>query len=149
MRGTIIGLAVLGVFALVVVLVVSGGTKVPDGPVPVAWDREPCEHCRMSIGEPRHAAQLITTEGRVFNFDDIGCAIALLRSRSPAVHRLWFRGDGDRWIGADAVGFARTDITPMGSGLLAVDRGAPDARSWEVVLRDHVNPSAPSHGGQP
>lgn len=147
MKGTIVGLAVLGALAAAVVIIVSRGTRVPDGPVPIVWDREPCAHCHMQIGEPRHAVQLITTEGRVVSFDDVGCAIGYLRQHKPAVHRLWFHGEGESWLGVDAVGFVKTEVTPMGSGLLAVERREADARTFDQVLQDFEAPSAP--GGVP
>lgn len=149
MKGTLIGLGVLGVLTLAVVLIVSGGTQVPDGPVPIAWDHEPCAHCHMQIGEPRHAAQLITSEGRVFNFDDVGCAVSYLRARSPSVHRLWFHGEGETWLGVDVVGFTKTGVTPMGSGLQAVDRRQADASPWEQVLREHQQPASPPPPSRP
>lgn len=150
MKGTIVGLGVLAALAALVVMVVSRGTQVPDGPVAIAWDREPCAHCHMQIGEPRHAVQLITQEGRVVSFDDVGCAIEYLRQHKPAVHRLWFHGEGDAWLGTDAVGFVTTEVTPMGSGLLAVDRlerREADAKTFDQVLETFQAPSAP--GGVP
>lgn len=143
MRGTIVAFVVFAALAVVVTVVVSRGTRVPDGPVPIAWDREPCAHCHMQIGEPRHAVQLITTDGAVASFDDVGCAIEYLRQHRPAVHRLWFHGEGETWLGTDVVGFVATEITPMGSGLLAVDRRAADARTFEQVLETFQAPSAP------
>ena len=148
MNGKLIGLGVLAVLTAVVVMVVSGGSKVPDGPVPIAWDREPCAHCHMQIGEPRHAVQLITTEGRVFSFDDVGCAIEYIRQRAPAVHRLWFHGEGDAWLATDMVGFVKTEVTPMGSGLLAVDKREADARTFGEVMKDFKAPAAPRGDGE-
>lgn len=126
------GLAAL-VLAAVVVLVVRGAGGLPDQPVPIAWDQEPCGHCHMHIGEPRHAAQLVTSDGEVVNFDDVGCALRYLQERRPTVHRLWFHGEGERWIAADQVGFLAGATTPMGSGLLAVDGDTPGARSLQQV----------------
>ncbi len=135
MKGRLIGLGLaVGFVAGIVAIVVAGGTQLPNEPVPIAWDREPCAHCHMQIGEPRHAVQLVTTEARVLDFDDVGCVIAYLKAHKPGIHRLWFHGEGDTWLGAEVVGFVKTDITPMGSGLLAVERRSADARSLEDVL---------------
>jgi len=138
MKGALIGLAGLAVAALAVVVIVSHGTSVPDGPLMIAWDREACAYCHMQIGLPRHAAQLITSDGEVLDFDDVGCALAYLRERRPSVHRLWFHGEGDAWLGRDEVGFVRAEVTPMGSGLLAVDRRQADAKSLAAVLEDRA-----------
>lgn len=123
--GALIGLALLAAVATLVVVVVRGGDRVPDGPVPVVWNKESCAHCRMAVGEPRYAAQLITTAGEVVNFDDPGCLLRYLDERHPAIHRLWFHHPReDRWLGPDEVGFHPDATTPMGWGLIAADRGA-------------------------
>lgn len=144
MKRLLLSLASIGLAAAVVALVVAGGTRLPDGPMPIAWDREACAHCHMQIGEPRHAAQLITTRGEVLSFDDVGCALDYLRQKNPAVHRLWFHGDGDTWLGTDVVGFAPASVTPMGSGLMAVDRRSADATPLEAVLRERATPPSPA-----
>ena len=133
MRAALITLGVLAALAAGVVLVVSGSGELPDRPVAVAWDRETCGHCHMHLGEPRYAVQLVTRDGAVINFDDVGCALDYLGAVRPEVHRLWFHGEGDRWIAAEDVGFVSAPATPMGSGLVAVDAETPGARRLEEV----------------
>jgi len=121
--GGVLLAAILGV-----VLVVRGGHSVPDEVQPIEWNRQACAHCQMLIGEPHHAAQLITTDGAVLSFDDPGCALRYVDQHQPAVHRLWFHAaTGEAWIPVDHVGFTTGGTTPMGSGLLAVERGTPGA----------------------
>jgi copper chaperone NosL len=135
MKRIAIALAVLGVLALGVALVVRGSGGLPDEPVPVAWDRETCGHCHMHVGDPRYAAQLVTEDGDVLVFDDVGCALDYLAQHRPRVHRLWFHGEGDRWIEAGEVAFLSAHTTPMGSGLVAVDAGTPGAKTLAEVRR--------------
>lgn len=152
MSGLTRGLVALGVLVgigLALGLVVSRGSEIPDGPVAIAWDREPCAHCRMQIGSPRHAAQLITETGEVFDFDDVGCAVDFIRRQSPVIHRLWFHGEGDHWLAREEAAFAADAMTPMGSGLVAVERGTPGARSWGDVLASHRHPAAMDEGRDP
>ena len=130
-----VALVIVVAIAALVVVVVRGSGAPPDAPVPIAWDRETCGHCHMHIGEPRHAAQLVTVDGEVVSFDDPGCALDYLAARRPAIHRLWFHGEGDRWIAADDVAFLETPSTPMGSGLIAVDAGTPGAKTLAEVQR--------------
>jgi hypothetical protein len=118
----IVAAAVLLALVGIVVLVVRGAGRLPDGPLPIAWDREPCAHCHMHVGEPRHAVQLITTDGAVRNFDDVGCAQRWIAEHAPSIHRLWFHGEGETWIPSDRVAFVTGATTPMGSGLLAVEK---------------------------
>jgi copper chaperone NosL len=132
-KAWLIGMIVVAGLGAGAWLVVRGSGALPDQPVPVAWDRETCGHCHMHVGEPRHAAQLVTAAGEVVNFDDVGCALDYLEARRPAVHRLWFHGEGERWLAADEVGFVAAEATPMGSGLLAVEAATPGARSLAQV----------------
>ena len=100
-----------------------------EGPQPIAWDREPCAHCRMLIGDPAFAAQLQTADGTVASFDDPGCLLSAEASH-PGVRALWFHHwREDRWISGDRVAFVPVPATPMGFGLGAVDAGEPGALS--------------------
>ena len=119
----------LCVGALAVLLAACGP---PEGPQPIVWDREPCAHCRMLIGDPAFAAQLHTADGEVESFDDPGCLFARIAAREPAVHALWFHHVSEpQWLPAERVAFARVDPTPMGFGIGAVEAGTPGALSLE------------------
>lgn len=122
------------------VLAVAGGLiaraqKLPEGPEPIAWDREACAHCHMHVGDAHFAAQLQTEDGEVMNFDDPGCLFLYVHSRRPRVHAIYFHdAHQDRWLARDTAGFVPADRTPMGYGLAAVPRataGAIDAASAE------------------
>jgi copper chaperone NosL len=113
----LVALAVVGTVAVLV----ARAQRLPDGPEPIAWDHQACDHCRMLIGEPGFAAQLQTKAGRVFSFDDPGCLFLHLAEQPVEVHALWFHhGVEDRWLAGDATGFVRVAQSPMGFGLRAV-----------------------------
>lgn len=141
--------------ALVLVALLACGRKVPDGPEPVAWDHQACAHCRMLVGEPAYAAQLITTDGDVAYFDDPGCLIHYEADRSPRVHRRWFHDStSQRWLGADEVGFVTGATTPMGYGLAAVPRSTPGAIALDEARRrllaaPAAHGAGAAHGGTP
>ncbi|HEU4614397.1 MAG TPA: hypothetical protein VFS15_20015 [Kofleriaceae bacterium] len=125
-------LVVLALLAGVLVLVVRDGTRVPDTVQPIAWNVEACAHCRMLIGDPAHAAQIITEDGDVLSFDDPGCAARYLREHAPHVHRAWFHaGHGDSWIPLADVGFIPATSSPMGSNVIAVPKTTPGALALE------------------
>ncbi|CAN5881755.1 hypothetical protein BH11MYX3_BH11MYX3_18930 [soil metagenome] len=129
---------VAGVAALIVavVFIVRGGHTVPDDVQRIEWNRQACAHCQMLIGDPHHAAQLITDDGDALSFDDPGCALRYLDQHQPRVHRLWFHDSvADRWLPADEVGFVTGGTTPMGSGLLAVERGTRGAIDLAAARR--------------
>jgi copper chaperone NosL len=124
------------------------GQRLPDGPEPIAWDRAPCAHCHMLIGDPHFAAEIITADGTVLAFDDPGCLLAYVAERRPALHRVWFhdaRGDG--WIPGDRARFVLGEQTPMGYGLGAVAPGTPGARSRAEA--EAIVAKGPGGGGMP
>ena len=99
-------------------------------PAPIAFDREPCAHCRMLTSDPAWAAQLESADGEVASFDDPGCLLAALDAH-PNPRALWFHHlREERWLAGDEVGFVRshTDGDPA---LLVFDRIHPF--DWTLV----------------
>jgi copper chaperone NosL len=149
-----LALAVVGILVGLGVTLI-GGRRIPDGPEPVAWNRQPCAHCRMLVGEPAYAAQLITTEGTVEHFDDHGCLLRYLDEHAPRVHRLWFHDrDHERWWSGDEVRFVSTTApTPMGYGLVAVTPSTAAAFDLATARRRLAGPrpqdGSHPHGGAP
>ena len=104
-----------------------GCHSVPDAPSAIDSDHEACAHCKMLIGDPRFAAQLVTDDGDMLDFDDPGCLLRYVADAHPAVHRMFFRDShGARWLVAPSVAFVATP-TPMGYGYAAVDLTTPGA----------------------
>lgn len=138
----VVGLLVAAVVG--VILVVRGGHSVPDEVSPIEWGRQACAHCQMLIDDPHHAAQLVTADGEVLSFDDPGCALRYVEDHHPTVHRLWFHaGTGERWLLADQVSFLTGRPTPMGSGLVAVEPGTPEAVDLAAARRIATQARAP------
>lgn len=132
----LVALGLLVALVAGVIAIVRGGSEIPDEPQPIAWNRQPCAHCGMLVGEPAFAAQLITRDGDVLVYDDPGCALRQLEGRGHQIHRMWFHhGTEDRWIPLDRTAFRTGGTTPMGSGLIAVDRGSPDSLDPSAATR--------------
>lgn len=55
-----------------------------DGPQPIAYGKDQCAYCRMSVSDPRFGCQLVTTKGRAFHFDDVQCAVAHVKKGNVA-----------------------------------------------------------------
>lgn len=112
----------------------------PEGPVPVVWDGEVCQHCKMHVGDPRFAAQLQTRDGDVMNFDDPGCLFDYLESDPVTIHALYFRNhDGEGWLSESEVGFLPVEDSPMGYGIRAVPRSVPESRNIDWAKAQVVN----------
>lgn len=124
------------------------------------WGSDACEHCHMTLADPRFAAQLVTTRHRVHRFDDPGClANFLLQEQVPAdlVHSLWVNDflAPERLLRVEDAVFLRSDRlrTPMDSRIAALVPGPPadslraalagELLTWEQVLahiREHGHP---------
>lgn len=101
---------------------------------PVAIEaNDMCSFCRMSISEPRYAAELIDNDGQVFKFDDIGCMANFIKQkRNSAPIRATFVMDFDHheWLAAESASFVRSTEfkTPMNGGIVAFkDRSSAEA----------------------
>jgi copper chaperone NosL len=109
-------------------------------PRPIALGEENCRHCHMTIADPRFAAELVTTRGVVYAFDDVGCLAAFVRQgKVPAaeIHSLWVYDylQPDSLLDARRAVYRRSVAlrTPMATGLAAL-RPGPAADSLERRL---------------
>lgn len=111
-------------------------------PVPraIAYGEESCRHCHMTIADPRFAAELVTSKGLVYAFDDVGCLAAFAREgtvRAGEVHSMWvydyLRPDSP--LDARLAVYLEVDTlrTPMSSHLVAL-RPGPEADSLRGSL---------------
>jgi len=114
------------------------------GPREVLVGSDLCEHCHMTVADPRFVSQLVTTTGKVLVYDDAGCLATALNDAVVAgdqVRSLWvtdFLSPAGLLEAPDAW-FVRapTLSTPMASGLAAVGTAA-QADSLAAVLGGEV-----------
>ena len=129
----------------------------PNRPRDIAWDRDSCAHCHMSLADPRFAAELLTRTGKAIVFDDVGCLTAWMAENSEPVATAWVESftAPHGWIRADSAVYLRSDTlrTPMASGLAALRPGAEadsirsllggSLLTWSEILRaPHHHPAA-------
>lgn len=48
------------------------------GPKPIRFEEDNCDFCKMTISDPRFGAEILTTKGKAFKFDDVHCAKAFI-----------------------------------------------------------------------
>lgn len=102
-------------------------------PQPAALARgESCASCRMSVADPRLAAQLVTPGEDPLFFDDIGCLRDWLKGHRQPRGSAAFVADHrtGAWVPAEHAVFVRSTRlrTPMGSQLLGyLDTASRDA----------------------
>lgn len=49
-------------------------------PQPIDFGADVCSHCKMTIVDKQHAAELVTGKGKVFKFDAIECMLDYLQA---------------------------------------------------------------------
>ena len=59
-------------YLLILLLSVSCKTKEAD---PIKLNSDGCDFCKMKIADGKFGAELITTKGRIYKFDDMHCMI--------------------------------------------------------------------------
>jgi len=101
-------------------------------PFPIVLGEDGCDHCHMTVVDPRFTAELLTTTGKGYRFDDIGCLAAFLAGGTVSKQRegqAWVNDfvHPGQWLAAPQAIYLRTDSlrTPMGSGLIAIGADGP------------------------
>lgn len=78
----------------------------------------------MLLSDRRIGAQLLTSDGDRFFFDDPGCMVLFIEDRGFASARAWVYDDGaGRWLDAHAARYAGGAATPMDFGFEAKGSG--------------------------
>lgn len=57
-------------------IIFQGCTQSPE---PIRYGKDACEFCKMTIIDPKYAAEIVTDKGKVFKFDDISCLIKYMK----------------------------------------------------------------------
>lgn len=101
-------------------------------PEPVdVFPEDMCAFCRMAVSRPAFAAEVITDEGEVYKFDDIGCLDRFREQGSVSGQATIFYVDYEsgRWIAGKEAVIVTTGLkTPMASGKIAVADSVSAAR---------------------
>lgn len=120
MRRHVAGLGLL----LLVAGLVSCTAPVPE----VAWDRDNCDYCRMTVSDRRFGAAAISAKGRTLHFDSIECLAAWADAQPSPPRSVWLADASapGTLLPVAALRFHRTAVgtSPMGKGFVAVARSA-------------------------
>ncbi len=91
-----------------------------DGPTEPVWGKQPCAHCAMVLSDHRFGAEVLTSDGDRFFFDDPGCMVLFVEERKLASARSWVRDEGaGRWVDARTARYEGGAQTPMDFGFEA------------------------------
>ena len=51
------------------------------GPEPIQIGKDNCYFCKMTISDVRFGAELVTTKGKIYKFDDVHCILSYLKTK--------------------------------------------------------------------
>lgn len=59
--------------AIVVLLILIGISSCSAEPEPLAYGKDICHECKMTLMDNKFGAELVTTKGKIYKFDDLNC----------------------------------------------------------------------------
>ncbi|MCB0519545.1 MAG: nitrous oxide reductase accessory protein NosL [Lewinellaceae bacterium] len=62
-------------------------------PQPIEFGEDVCSHCKMTIVDRQHAAELVTKKGKVFKFDAIECMVDYLKDNDQQEYAFYLVHD--------------------------------------------------------
>jgi hypothetical protein len=110
--------AILGLLLTLAACQRDGGPAFQDP----SYGTDTCAQCGSTLKDPSFAAAYESAEGGRKFFDDPGCLFLSLRAETNRPSNIVFHEHaGTRWLGSDAVSFAKTPATksPQGYGWAA------------------------------
>jgi copper chaperone NosL len=129
--------------AAVVATLAAVGCAEP-APRAIHYGEDACDHCRMTIADPRFAAQLVTRTGKIFRFDDPRCLANFVAAGdvpSAAVHSIWLNDYGapESRVQADAAVFVTSgEIRAPMNGQTAAFAKQSDAAALQRTVGGHL-----------
>lgn len=99
--------------------VVSGNTG--RRPLPIEFGHYQDTKCNMLVERIKDSAQAVSTDGKTWFFDDVGClALWLEDQKKMEEMKLWvYSRDSKEWIEGRLAWYSRDDNTPMHYGFAA------------------------------
>ena len=112
------------VAALLVISIMAFSSCANKGPVPVNFDKDACEFCKMGITDAHFMAELVTQKGRVYKFDDISCMKKYAESAEKGSIKNYYVGNVEKlneFIDATSAWYITHDSykSPMGGNTVA------------------------------
>lgn len=107
-------------FVLLSILLISCSKD----PKPINFGHEDCDYCKMTISDNRFGAEVVTTQGRIYKFDDLHCVKGFLEDEvvpKENVYSVWlvdFMGKG-KLINAESAYLIQNEElkSPMGANI--------------------------------
>lgn len=113
---------------LTVILCMISLSSCTTGPEPLKTGIDHCHFCKMTISDVRFGAELITTKGKIYKFDEAGCLLHFIKTKeitNESIKNIYltnFSGN-HQLIVVDNVFLLKADQlrSPMGGNIAAFD----------------------------
>ena len=95
-----------------------------------------CPQCRMPIVTLNNSVQIISSDGKTYFFDDVGCMVLWIEDNKGMLDKLviWvYAHDTKQWINAKKAYYSLTDRTPMRYGFGAYENTQENLISFEKM----------------
>lgn len=110
-------------FLIGVVCMVGCSDKQAFEPVEINPEIDVCEICNMSIAHEQYATEVISQEGEIYKFDDLGCMMEFLQNEMESeVAKNYVRDvESGEWVELEEAYFSfNLDFwTPMANGVVS------------------------------
>lgn len=95
-----------------------------NAPQPIKLHKDKCDYCSMNIADGRFGAELITTKGRCYKFDDLQCLLDYKKEKSDVEIKLFYVNDyngNNQLIDASKAFYVQNENlrSPMGGNFAA------------------------------
>lgn len=104
-------------YSLIILILIVAGCS-PEK-APINYGHDGCSYCKMSIVDPRFAAELVTDKGKVYKFDAVECMLNQLNEEQGKRYSLQFISTFDKQelTPAEACYFLRSPELPSPMGM--------------------------------
>lgn len=124
---------VLPLFGILFALLITSCTP---SSKPINYGTDACDYCRMTIVDERYGDQLVSTTGKVFNFDAIECQVNFRKENTETQWALELVTDYTNpkiLVPTDqlVIIHSKQMPSPMGMYLTAMPKDAPELKDAE------------------
>ena len=126
-------------YLLILLLSVSCKTKEAD---PIKLNSDGCDFCKMKIADGKFGAELITTKGRIYKFDDMHCMINYHKENQATKIQSFYIHDFNQnnvLISAETAFYVKGGeiSSPMRGNIIAVKT---EEEAKKIALKYNANP---------
>ncbi len=125
-------------FTLILAVITSCGRKEPE---PIAYGKDSCAECKMTIIDPKFGGEIISKKGKIFKFDDTHCIARFMERRGiemNSIHKTLFvnYNKPSEWLDVEKAEFVVSSLfrSPMGGNAAAFSSKAEaESKSSELA----------------